>query len=121
MMTVEQNETSTLPTPVAPRTEPGPWATRRLLDARDKILNEQPDRTDFLHTVMCQVGMPRRKTEARLFERQCGNTSILLEAGRLWNGKNWIEQPLPYGTPPRLVMVHLSSEAIRTKSRSVEI
>ena len=94
---------------------------RRLLNARDRILNESPDRTDFLHTVMCQVGMPRRMTEARTFERHCGHVSVLLEAGKLWNGREWAQQPLPYGTTPRLVMVHLSSEAIRTRSRRVAI
>ncbi len=101
-----------------------PTVTRknqRLLDARESIMNEQAERTDFLHTVMCQVGMPRRATEARTFERHNGHMSILLEAGRLYNGKDWIEHPLPYGTTPRLVMVHLSSEAIRTQSRRVEI
>jgi hypothetical protein len=70
---------------------------------------------------MCQVGLPRRRTEERLFERQSGHISMLLEAGRLWNGTAWVEQPLPYGTTPRLVMVHVSSEAIRTRNRSIEI
>ncbi|MHC5536790.1 replication protein RepA [Singulisphaera rosea] len=60
-------------------------------------------------------------TEARVFERHCGHVSVLLEAGQLWNGKEWVRQPLPHGTTPRLVMVHLSSEAIRTQSRRVEI
>lgn len=95
--------------------------THRLLNAREKIITQQPDRTDFLHTVMCQVGMPRRMTEARTFERHSGHISVLLEAGRLWNGKDWVQLPIPYGTTPRLVMVHLSSEAIRTRSRNVEI
>jgi hypothetical protein len=87
----KQPDTTTLPSPAklaAGRTD------RRLLDAREKIVTETPDRTDFLHTVMCQVGMPRRMTEARTFERQCGNVSILLEAGKLWNGKEWVPQPL---------------------------
>lgn len=65
--------------------------------------------------------MPRRATEARVFERQNGPFSILLEAGKLWTGKEWKPQPLPYGTTPRLVMVHLSSEAIRTQNRRVEL
>lgn len=47
--------------------------------------------------------------------------SIRLESGSLYNGLHWIEQPLPYGATPRLVMVHVSSEAIRTQSRSVEV
>src|SRR5580658_5230446 len=100
---------------------PTPRKVQRLIEARERIMNEPADRTDFLHTVMCQVGMPRRMTEARTFERHNGHLSILLEAGRLYNGKTWIEHPLPYGTTPRLVMVHLSSEAIRTQSRRIEI
>lgn len=93
----------------------------KLVIAGDQIRRETPDRADFLHTVMCQVGLPRRRTEARSFERQSGHVNILLEAGKLWNGIEWVEQPLPYGTTPRLVMVHISSEAIRTKNRSIEI
>jgi len=93
----------------------------RLVEAYNRIVSEPPDRSDFLHTVMCQVGMPRRSTEARLFERHNGPFSILLEAGKLWNGREWIPQPLPYGSTPRLVMVHLSSEAIRTQNRRVEL
>lgn len=94
---------------------------QRLINARDQILNERPDRNDFLHTVMCQVGMPRKATEARTFERTSGRISVQLEAGKLWNGKEWVQQPLPYGTTPRLVMVHVSSEAIRTQSRRVDV
>jgi len=95
--------------------------SERLVAAHDRILSEPPDRSDFLHTVMCQVGMPRRATEARVFERQNGPFSILLEAGKLWTGREWQPHPLPYGTTPRLVMVHLSSEAIRTQNRRVEL
>jgi hypothetical protein len=96
---------------------------RRLVEAGSKIALEPPDRNDFLHTVMCQVGLPRRATEARTFERQSGHVSISLEAGRLYlgKGKGWVDVPLPYGTTPRLVMVHVSSEAIRTHSRRVEV
>jgi hypothetical protein len=93
----------------------------RLLEAGNRIYLDPPDRADFLHTVMCQVGLPRRKTDAKVFERHSGHVSIRLETGSLYNGKDWIEQPLPYGTTPRLVMVHVSSEAIRTQSRRVEV
>lgn len=94
---------------------------RKLLEASTRIANDPPDRMDFLHTAMCQVGLPRRRTEARTFERRSGIVSVLLEAGKLFNGIDWVDQPLPYGTTPRLVMVHVSSEAIRTQSRTVEI
>ncbi|MBI1380963.1 MAG: replication protein [Planctomycetaceae bacterium] len=93
----------------------------RLVLAHERIAMERPDRADFLHTVMCQVGLPRRSTEARTFERHSGHVSVLLEAGKLYDGMRWVDQPLPYGATPRLVLVHVSSEAIRTGSRTVEI
>jgi hypothetical protein len=104
-----------------PAVEPLTPVQSRLVLAGAHIRSESPDRTDFLHTVMCQVGLPRRKTEARSFERHNGHISILLEAGKLFNGKDFVEAPLPYGTTPRLVMVRVSSEAIRTQRRSIEI
>jgi len=98
-----------------------PATVRRIIRASGNIQQDPPDQTDFLHSVLCQVGMPRRKTEGRTFERKSGLVSIMLEAGRLWNGRKFTEKPLPYGTRPRLVMVHISSEAIRTQSRTIEI
>lgn len=94
---------------------------QRLLVAGTAIALDRPDRADFLHTCLCQVGLPRRKTEQRTFERHSGHISVLLEAGKLFDGKAFVDQPLPYGTIPRLVMVHVSSEAVRKQSRSVEI
>jgi hypothetical protein len=44
-----------------------------------------------------------------------------LEAGKLWNGTRFVEQPLPYGVKPRLVMVHTSTEAVRTRQRAIPI
>lgn len=96
-------------------------AELKLIAAGAEIMQDPPERADFLHTVMCQVGMPRRHTEQRTFERHSGHISILLEAGKLFDGKDFVDQPLPYGTTPRLVMVHVSSEAIRTRQRNVEI
>ena len=96
-------------------------ATGRVLDAREQIMQGKPDRNDFLHTVLCQVGMPRPKTPQRTFERQSWHLSVLLEAGNLWDGRAWKDLPLPYGTTPRLVMVHVSSEAVRTQCRTIEV
>lgn len=95
--------------------------TRRILDANAMISQEPPDRVDFLHTCLCQVGMPRKRVQARHFERHSGYVSIRLDAGTLFNGSEFVEQPLPYGAIPRLVMVHVSSEAVRTRSRSIAI
>jgi hypothetical protein len=98
-----------------------PRRTARLLEAAEGIRQEPPDRMDFLHTVLCQVGLPRSKVHDRTYERKNGHVSMLLEAGRLYDGRDFVEQPLPYGATPRLVLVHVSSEAVRTRQPAVEI
>ncbi|MGI4812073.1 MAG: replication protein RepA, partial [Janthinobacterium lividum] len=94
---------------------------RRIISASSDIRSKPPDKADFLHSVMCQAGLPRSRVEGRAFSRSAGGVSIEIEAGSLWDGKNWVEQPLPYGTKPRLMLVHLSSEAVIKKRRDVEI
>jgi hypothetical protein len=41
--------------------------------------------------------MPRRMTDDLNFERHCGHVSILLEAIKLWNGKEWVQHTLRPG------------------------
>lgn len=94
---------------------------QRLVEVGTVIRAEPAARIDFLHSLLCQIGLPRRHTPARVFERRNGHASVLVEAGSLWDGSDWIEQPLPYGTTARLIMVQISSEAVRTRSRSIEI
>jgi hypothetical protein len=108
------NESEDQPSPL-------PKRVTRLIDAAESIRQEPPERMDFLHAVLCQLGLPRSRTESRTYERRSGNASLLLEAGKLYDGRQWTDHPLPYGATPRLVLVHISSEAVRTKCRTVEI
>lgn len=94
---------------------------RNLVSVGEQVRQDAPDRLQFSHSVLCQVGIPRKHTPERRYERSNGNLSLLVEAGSLWNGLSWTEQPLPYGAIPRLVMVHISTEAVRTKSRVIDV
>lgn len=76
---------------------------------------------DYLPAVLCQVGLPRSPTPGRTFERTSGNVSLQVEAGKAWDGRSWQQMPLPYGVRPRLALVHISTEAIRTRSRTVDV
>ena len=75
----------------------------------------------FLHAVLCQLGLPRNPTPNRTFERASGRMSLSVQAGRTYDGMRWIDQPLPSGTRPRLVLINLCSEAVRTRSAHVDI
>ena len=98
-----------------------PGTSRRVIQSSSQIRELPPERADFLHAVLCQVGMPRKQSKTRVFERSSGTVSMRLEARTLFQRGKFVDQPLPYGTRPRLVMVHISGEAVRTGSREVHI
>lgn len=79
------------------------------------------DSPAFLHAVLCQLGLPRSPLDVRDFTRTSGSASLHIEAGKWFNGRTWEAQPLPSGTRPRLVLLHVCSEAVRTRSPVVEV
>lgn len=95
--------------------------TRRIIDAAADIMQDDASEIEYQHGILCQVGLPRKKIEGRVFERTFKNASIRIVAGELWDGKHWVEQPVPYGPKPRLALIYFNSEAIRTKNPHIEV
>jgi len=83
------------------------------------------DEIAFQHTVFCQAGFPYRNPgdDVRLWQREQGAVSLLVEAGRAKHPKTgqWVELGLPWGTKPRLILAHLNAEAIRRQSAEIEV
>ena len=98
-----------------------PAIRNRLIGAAVEIDQDDPLGIVYQHSLFCQVALPRSRPEGRVFERAYRNSSISLEAGKLWDGTRWIEQPLPAGPKPRLALCHLNSEAVKTRCPSVEV
>lgn len=95
--------------------------TRRVADAAATFAEPLTDEPEFMHAVLCQVGLPRSEVTAREFTRSTGGASMLIEAGKWFDGMRYHDMPLPYGTRPRLVLFHVCSEAVRRKSQTVEV
>jgi hypothetical protein len=102
-------------------THPITLLQRRIIDAAADIMEVQADAPEFMHSVLCQVGLPRAKTEARTFQRSSGTVAIEVEAGKLYKRGKFVPAPLPYGAKPRLVLMHLCAEAVRTRSPEIEV
>lgn len=92
-----------------------------LIQTAAEIWQDTPEDLAFQHVVLCHLGFPRSKTDAREFERTSGNASLLLEAGRLWTGEGWELQPLPYGSIPRVMMIAITTTAIQQKTHRIEL
>lgn len=97
-----------------------------LIDASASISSENPDRREiaYLHAILCQVGLPRSPKAIAgktVFERISGGAGLRVTAGALWDGKEMVQQPIPYGANPRLVLAWLNTRAVITRSPVIEV
>lgn len=81
---------------------------------------EQPEARAFLHSVLCTIYLPHRKTSPdQVWQRDNGDGATLMiqptkdERGRYCG--------VPYGSTGRLMMIFLQNEAYRNRSRRVEL
>lgn len=97
--------------------------TGKLLDVAAEIATNPPTGEDmaFTHAVLCQVGLPRAKSEGREFMRQSGAAWVNVQAGYLDEGHGPVLQPIPYGVMPRLGLAWVSTFAVRNKEREIPI
>jgi hypothetical protein len=98
---------------------------KRLLDASVSIRQAPPERIDFLHSIQCQCGIPYKNPGDGVLEwdRKQGNASLRIEAGSAIDPRtgDFVRLGLPYGEKPRLVLIHLATEAVRTGSPVVDV
>lgn len=108
-----------------------------LPDAKDQLVGEalgiglvdpgQANAVAFLHAVLAQLGLPRSRPldedgePARRFERTAGRVSLLVSAGEAHTGRGWLAESLPYGSKPRLMLADICTEAVRSRSREVDL
>ena len=98
-----------------------PAIQNRIIGAAVKIDQDDPLEIIYQHSLFCQVALPRSRPEGRVFERAYGNGLVRLEAGVLYDGYKMVEQPLPAGPKPRLALIHINSQAVKTRSPYVDI
>ena len=98
---------------------------RRMIESSVEIMG-QPVADDFLfqHTLFCQTVLPYRDPgpDVRIWEREQGQVSLSLEAGRIKDPQGrFIPVGLPFGPAARLILCHLNTEALRHGIPSIEI
>jgi hypothetical protein len=86
---------------------------------------EPPACIDFLHTIQCQCGIPYKNPgdHVREWDRKQGGASLRIEAGAAIDPQTgeFVKLGLPYGEKPRLVLIHLASEAVRSGQPVVDV
>lgn len=89
-----------------------------LIDKGFEIAASRPEGVDvtFMHTILCQIGLPRSKFDGERFERRNGSAALEVRAGSMWNGEEMVRQDIPYGPIPRLILAYISSYAVRERT-----
>ncbi len=102
-----------------------PREKRRRAIFREVIENDgpSPDNLRYMPTPLAICGLPYKALPdgENEFERKQGCMAVTVTAGKLRapDGQR-IQQPVPFGPKARLIMAHLSTEALRNNSPVVE-
>lgn len=102
-----------------------PREKRRRAIFREVIENDgpSPDNLRYMPTPLAICGLPYKALPdgENEFERKQGRMAVTVTAGKLRapDGQR-IQQPVPFGPKARLIMAHLSTEALRNNSPVVE-
>jgi hypothetical protein len=95
------------------------------LFARVSAVAEQAPSPSFLHSALCAMSLPVRRPadEQAPIIRQDGQYTLIInpKPGVIdRNGERRLESlGVPFGSLPRLVLIHIMTQAVRTKSRHV--
>ncbi|MAW88072.1 MAG: hypothetical protein CMJ42_16260 [Phyllobacteriaceae bacterium] len=102
-----------------------PRDARRRAIIREVIESDGPgpENLRFMPTPLAICGLPYRRLPATQdeFIREQGKMRVVVSPGKVTdpNGKR-ILQPIPWGPKARLIMAHLSTEALRNNSPTIE-
>jgi hypothetical protein len=97
---------------------------RRLVSSSAEIMGAPPEEITYQHTVLCQTCLPyRNQGTQRVWEKEQGRVALRVEAGAARNPdtQEWTQLGLPFGAKPRLVLMHLNAQAIKTQSPVIEV
>lgn len=91
---------------------------RALVEAAYQVLSEDAERMGFTYSGFALTSLPHKPQEATVWRREGHNLTLVLQAGVDRAGATL---GLPYGSYARFILLFLQSEAIRSKSREIEL
>jgi hypothetical protein len=96
-------------------------SVKKLINSAIEITTNpaQSDDIAFMASHLVQANLPHSKPKSDIWERKNGNLTLGIQAG--YNFKTKKSYGLPYGSYPRLIILWAVTEAIRTKSRHIEL
>jgi len=96
----------------------------KVTDKVAQIWTEDPSDLAFLHAVFTQCSLPyRSQGDSPIYRKTNGTSSLLLQAGYYIDPKTdeTVFAGLPYGSKPRLVLLHACTEAVKRRHPEIPV
>ena len=91
---------------------------RMVVEAAYRVLSDDAERMGFTYSGFALTSLPHKPQQSPTWRREGHNLTLVLQAGV---DRNERSLGLPYGSYARFILLFLQSEAIRTRSREIEL
>src|SRR5215204_1907418 len=91
---------------------------RNVVETAYRVLSDDAERMGFTYSGFALTSLPHKPQQATTWRREGHNLTLVIQAGV---DRNEQSLGLPYGSYARFILLFLQSEAIRTRSREVEL
>lgn len=93
-------------------------ADRRCIDAAHLVMADEDFQAGFVHAGFALTALPHRNITEAEWVRETAGLTLRVESGKDERG-NIVG--VPYGSIARMILLYLQTEAVRTRSREVEL
>src|ERR1700712_760411 len=91
---------------------------RALVEAAYRVLSEDAEKMGFTYSGFALTSLPHKPQTQLVWRREGHNLVLLLESGRDSSGA---AVGLPYGSYARFILLFLQSQAVKSRSREIEL
>ena len=91
---------------------------RALVEAAYQIMSEEAHKLGFTYSGFALTSLPHKPQPDSIWRREGYNLTMLVQSGVDRSG---VTLGVPYGSYARFILLFLQSQAIKTKSREIEL
>lgn len=103
----------------------------KIAETAGSIFSDDPEELSFVHSVFCSCALPYRSIDGFAYKRSTGRASLTITSGfteaddssssSTSSSPEMVPVGIPYGSKPRLVLLHAMTEAVRRQDREIPI
>lgn len=91
---------------------------RQCVETAFAVMSDEAQRVGIMHAGFAMTALPHKDLPETVWTRQGGNVKLRIESGSDANDQ---AVGLPFGSMARMILLYLQTEAVKTRSRDIEL